>query len=43
LENNLNSIEEIDGYLTVVRSTSLLSLNFLKNLRYIHGKQKDGE
>jgi insulin receptor len=32
-------IEEITGYLRVVRSYALLSLRFLKNLRVIHGKQ----
>lgn len=37
LEDNLNMIEEIDGYLKIVRSFPLVSLNFLRNLRVIHG------
>lgn len=37
LEENLNMIEEIDGYLKVVRSFPLVSLNFLKNLKAING------
>ncbi|XP_011648405.1 insulin-like peptide receptor isoform X2 [Pogonomyrmex barbatus] len=39
LEDNLNMIEEIDGYLKIVRSFPLISLNFLKNLRVIHGNE----
>lgn len=42
LEDNLSSIEEIDGYLKVVRSFPLISLNFLKNLRVIHGNDVEG-
>ncbi|KAK9497178.1 hypothetical protein O3M35_004544 [Rhynocoris fuscipes] len=38
LEDNLSSIEEITGYLKVVRSFALLSLNFLKKLKVIHGE-----
>ncbi|KAJ4429989.1 hypothetical protein ANN_22193 [Periplaneta americana] len=37
LEENLAAIEEIMGYLKVSRSFPLTSLNFLKNLRKIHG------
>lgn len=37
LEDNLSTIEEIDGYLKVIRSFPLISLNFLKNLRLIRG------
>ncbi|KAL0128719.1 hypothetical protein PUN28_003826 [Cardiocondyla obscurior] len=39
LEESLNMIEEIDGYLKIVRSFPLISLNFLKNLRVIRGNQ----
>lgn len=38
LEQSLSSITEIQGYLKVVRSFPLLSLNFLKNLEIIHNK-----
>ncbi|XP_056645512.1 insulin-like receptor [Diorhabda sublineata] len=41
LEENLKMIEEISGYLKVVRSFPLLSLNFFKNLKRILGKEKD--
>ncbi|XP_034934198.1 insulin-like receptor [Chelonus insularis] len=37
LEDNLNMIEEIDGYLKIVRSFPLISLNFLRNLKVING------
>lgn len=37
LENNLESIEEIEGYLKITRSFSLQSLSFLKNLKVIKG------
>ncbi|XP_076640887.1 insulin-like receptor-like isoform X1 [Halictus rubicundus] len=37
LEDNLSTIEEINGYLKIVRSFSLISLNFLKKLRLIGG------
>uniref|UniRef100_A0A0A9XLS6 receptor protein-tyrosine kinase n=2 Tax=Lygus hesperus TaxID=30085 RepID=A0A0A9XLS6_LYGHE len=37
LENNLGKIEEIAGALKIARSTPLVNLNFLKNLRVIHG------
>ncbi|XP_046628690.1 insulin-like receptor isoform X2 [Neodiprion virginianus] len=39
LEDSLSMIEEIDGYLKIVRSFPLISLNFLKNLHTIHGKE----
>lgn len=39
LEENLNMIEVIDGYLKIARSFPLVSLNFLKRLREISGKQ----
>ncbi|XP_022901274.1 insulin-like receptor isoform X1 [Onthophagus taurus] len=38
LNANLNMIEEIGGYLKVVRSYPLISLNFLKSLKVIRGK-----
>lgn len=38
LDDNLNMIEEITGYLKVVRSFAIISLNFLKNLKIIHGE-----
>ncbi|XP_043252983.1 insulin-like receptor isoform X2 [Colletes gigas] len=41
LEDSLSTIEEIDGYLKVVRSFQLISLNFLKNLRLIRGNDID--
>lgn len=41
LEKSLSAIEEIDGYLKVVRSFPLVSLNFLKNLKVIHGNTLD--
>lgn len=37
LEDSLSTIEEINGYLKIVRSFSLISLNFLKKLRLIGG------
>nr|XP_031833558.1 insulin-like receptor [Nomia melanderi] len=37
LEDNLSTIEEINGYLKIVRSFPLISLNFLKKLRLIGG------
>lgn len=37
LEDSLSSIEEIEGYLKIVRSFPLVNLNFLKNLTVIHG------
>ncbi|KAL0278477.1 UNVERIFIED_CONTAM: hypothetical protein PYX00_000292 [Menopon gallinae] len=39
LENSLSSIEEISGYLKVVRSLPLVSLDFLRNLRLIKGEE----
>ncbi|XP_054719002.1 insulin-like peptide receptor [Uloborus diversus] len=41
LEENMNMIEEIHGYLKVARSFPLVSLNFLKSLTTIHGEQLD--
>ncbi|KAK8757577.1 hypothetical protein V5799_004791 [Amblyomma americanum] len=41
LESNLNTIEEIQDFLKVTRSNQLISLNFLKNLRVIHGRALD--
>ncbi|RZC43079.1 insulin-like receptor [Asbolus verrucosus] len=43
LEENLGMIEEIDGYLKVVRSFPLVSLNFLKNLKRINGNQLESQ
>uniref|UniRef100_A0A182MYU2 Tyrosine-protein kinase receptor n=1 Tax=Anopheles dirus TaxID=7168 RepID=A0A182MYU2_9DIPT len=37
LEKVLYSIEEIYGYLTIVRSYALMSLGFFRNLKVIHG------
>lgn len=41
LEENLNMLEEIEGYLKIVRSFPLVSLNFLRKLKVIHGKKLD--
>lgn len=41
LEDSLSMIEEIDGYLKIVRSFPLISLNFLKNLKVIRGNSLD--
>jgi insulin receptor len=41
LEENLNMLEEIEGYLKIVRSFPLISLNFLRKLKVIHGKTLD--
>ena len=43
LEENLGSIEEIDGHLKVARSYPLVTLNFLKNLRLIRGNSSDND
>ena len=43
LEDNLQFIEEIDGYLKVARSYPLVSLNFLRNLKVIHGNQLEND
>ncbi|XP_037776653.1 insulin-like growth factor 1 receptor [Penaeus monodon] len=40
LEENLGEIEEVSGYIRVYGSDTLFSLNFLKNLRHIRGKEK---
>lgn len=37
LEDSLSMIEEITGYLKIVRSLSLVSLNFLRRLKLIKG------
>lgn len=39
LEKSLGNITEIKGYLRVYRSTAITSLNFLKNLKVIHGEE----
>jgi insulin receptor len=41
LEENLGMLEEIEGYLKIVRSFPLVSLNFLRRLKFIHGKKLD--
>ncbi|KAG8180786.1 hypothetical protein JTE90_012965 [Oedothorax gibbosus] len=41
LEENMNMIEQIDGYLKIARSFPLVSLNFLKSLTTIRGDQLD--
>lgn len=38
LEESLSMIEEITGYLKVVRSFPLVSLNFLRKLHVIRGE-----
>lgn len=43
VEENLKSIREINGYLKIVRSSPLVSLNFLRNLQVIHGNTLDGQ
>jgi Receptor L domain len=43
MEQSLSAIEEIDGYLKVVRSFPLLSLSFLKRLKLITGKTTDSQ
>lgn len=43
LEENLQSIREITGYLKIVRSYPLVSLNFLRNLKVIHGMKLDND
>ncbi|XP_018333468.1 insulin-like receptor [Agrilus planipennis] len=43
LDENLNMIEEIDGYLKVVRSFPLVSFNFLRNLKAINGHTLDSD
>uniref|UniRef100_A0AAG5DU37 Tyrosine-protein kinase receptor n=1 Tax=Anopheles atroparvus TaxID=41427 RepID=A0AAG5DU37_ANOAO len=42
LEKVLYSIEEIDGYLSIVRSHALMSFGFFKNLRVIRGSKLNG-
>ncbi|XP_042898264.1 insulin-like peptide receptor isoform X1 [Parasteatoda tepidariorum] len=41
LEENLNMVEQIDGYLKIARSFPLVSLNFLKSLTVIKGDTLD--
>ncbi|XP_056021824.1 insulin-like peptide receptor isoform X4 [Ostrea edulis] len=38
LEKNLGQIEEVQGYIWIHNSNTLLSLGFFKNLRKIHGQ-----
>ena len=35
LEENLGQIEKVNGYIVIIESASLTSLNFFKNLREI--------
>jgi len=42
LEENLGMIEEVTNSIKIVRSFSLVSLRFLRNLRIIHGQQVSG-
>lgn len=39
LENSLSGIVEIDGYMKIARSSPIISLGFLRNLKVIRGKQ----
>lgn len=41
LERNLGQIEEVQGYIWIHHSNTLLSLGFFKNLRKIHGKNSN--
>lgn len=43
LEKSLSDIEEISGYLKIVRSYPIVSLSFLKKLRKVHGEALEGE
>lgn len=43
LEKSMGMIEEIGGYLKIVRSFPLVSLNFLKNLKRIRGNQLESQ
>lgn len=43
LDESLSMIEVIDGYLKVVRSFPLISLNFFKKLRHIRGNVLDNK
>lgn len=40
LTENLRDIQEIYGFLKIVRSFPLISLNFLRDLRIIHGEKR---
>lgn len=39
LEENLKYLTEISGYLKIARSFPLITLNFLRNLKVIHGNK----
>lgn len=39
LEENLGQIEKVNGYIVIIESASLTSLNFFKNLREIRPKE----
>lgn len=39
MEKALGNVEEIEGYLDISSTPSIVSLEFLKNLKIIHGKQ----
>lgn len=39
LEKHLSNVEEIRGHVNVARTPDVVSFNFLKNLRVIHGEQ----
>ena len=39
LLENLGMIEEVGNYIKVTRASALVSLDFLRNLRVIHGNQ----
>ncbi|XP_035790294.1 insulin-like receptor [Anopheles albimanus] len=42
LEETLKNIEEIDGFLSIVRSYSIISLSFFRELKVIHGNVLTG-
>lgn len=39
LEENLGQIEKVNGYIVIIESASLTSLNFFKNLREIRPRK----
>ncbi len=41
LESNLGDVEEVTGYVKVLRSFPLLSLHFLRSLKTIRGETLD--
>lgn len=43
LENNFDAIEEISGYLKIAHSYPLVTLNFFKRLRAIHGLRLESD